>query len=104
VFTGLYFCKPGEDYSGVAERLCALAQGRIPFNLVVVAPQATDITAVPSADETTIQDIDGLLVQRFDAKPGSLYLLRPDQHLCSRWRAWTERDVIAALNRATCNG
>ncbi len=30
---------------------------------------------------------DGLLAQRYDARPGTCYLFRPDQHVCARWRA-----------------
>lgn len=104
-FAGVYFFKPGEVATDVAERLSALAQQPVPVNIVVVAPKGSDVsTAEQSASLTTVEDADGLLEQRFDAQPGSLYLLRPDQHVCGRWRTWTERDVIAALNRATCNG
>ena len=31
-------------------------------------------------------DSAGLFAKRFDATPGAAYLLRPDQHLCARWR------------------
>ena len=29
---------------------------------------------------------DDLAAQRYDAQPGTVYLLRPDQHVCARWR------------------
>ncbi|MEN9760730.1 MAG: hypothetical protein RI906_556 [Pseudomonadota bacterium] len=48
-------------------------------------------------------DTQGLVTRRLDAKPGTAYLIRPDQHVCARWRAPTEADVRAALARATCN-
>jgi len=41
-----------------------------------------------------------LAAQRYDAKPGTVYLLRPDQHVCARWRNPTPVDVRAARDRA----
>jgi 3-(3-hydroxy-phenyl)propionate hydroxylase len=43
---------------------------------------------------------EGLAAERYDAKPGTVVLLRPDQHVCARWRAPTAGDVAAALKRA----
>ena len=31
-------------------------------------------------------DTRGDFAERFDAQPGTGYLLRPDQHICARWR------------------
>ncbi len=42
----------------------------------------------------------GTAAQRYDARPGTVVLLRPDQHVCARWRAPTAADVAAALRRA----
>ena len=46
---------------------------------------------------------NGLVSQRFDARPGTTFLLRPDQHVCARWRGFDAAKVRAALARATCN-
>ena len=43
---------------------------------------------------------DGLAAQRYDSRPGTAYLLRPDQHVCARWRQVATADVQAALQRA----
>ncbi|MEO7334941.1 MAG: FAD-dependent oxidoreductase [Caldimonas sp.] len=46
------------------------------------------------------RDAEGLAGQRYDARPGTAYLLRPDQHVCARWRSPREADVRVALARA----
>ena len=45
-------------------------------------------------------DTQGAFAQRFDATPGAAYLLRPDQHLCARWRNFDRGKVEAARRRA----
>jgi 3-(3-hydroxy-phenyl)propionate hydroxylase len=41
-----------------------------------------------------------LAAQRYDAQPGTVYLLRPDQHVCARWRQPTAANIRAAIDRA----
>ncbi|WP_432729011.1 FAD-dependent oxidoreductase [Variovorax sp. W6] len=41
-----------------------------------------------------------LATQRYDARPGTVYLLRPDQHVCARWRQPSAADIRAAVDRA----
>ncbi|MBV8619472.1 MAG: FAD-dependent oxidoreductase [Curvibacter sp.] len=48
-----------------------------------------------------LQDVQGLVARRLDAAPDTAYLIRPDQHVCARWRHPTEAAVKAALARAT---
>jgi 3-(3-hydroxy-phenyl)propionate hydroxylase len=45
-------------------------------------------------------DDQQLFAQRFDAPPGTAYLLRPDQHICARWRNFNAAKVEAAHRRA----
>ncbi|NIF83042.1 FAD-dependent oxidoreductase [Comamonas sp. Tr-654] len=52
------------------------------------------------ADQADLLDAQGLAAQRLDARPGTSYLLRPDQHVCARWRCPDEAAVRAALQRA----
>ena len=45
-------------------------------------------------------DREGKFTQRFDATPGAAYLVRPDQHLCARWRNFDAAAVARAHRRA----
>jgi 3-(3-hydroxy-phenyl)propionate hydroxylase len=38
--------------------------------------------------------------QRYDGQPGTVYLIRPDQHVAARWRRFDAAAVRAALQRA----
>ncbi|MDE2367813.1 MAG: FAD-dependent oxidoreductase [Burkholderiales bacterium] len=44
-------------------------------------------------------DAEGLVAQRYDGQPGTCVLIRPDQHVAARWRAFDAGKVQAALRR-----
>jgi 3-(3-hydroxy-phenyl)propionate hydroxylase len=48
-----------------------------------------------------VQDLQGLVAKRFDARPGTCHLIRPDQHVAARWRRFDAAAVRQALARAT---
>ena len=83
--------------------LAASQAGRVPVRNVVVLPAGGQVSgqATP-ADSTLLFDRDGLAAERYDARPGTAYLIRPDQHVCARWRAAAAGDLEAALARAVC--
>jgi len=78
----------------------------VPVDIVVVALRETsDSGARLTADAAAmgghvLRDMQGLAAQRYDGKPGTMYLVRPDQHVCARWRHARPDDLEAALNRA----
>ena len=45
-------------------------------------------------------DPTGAASERYDARPGTLYLIRPDQHVAARWRKPDARVLGGALGRA----
>ena len=45
-------------------------------------------------------DSEGLLAQRYDGRPGTVYLFRPDQYVAARWRSFDPLRVEAAVRKA----
>jgi len=100
-FTGVYFCGLDDDTGETAQRLAALGNLPVRVRALVVAPRGAKPPAMSGV--TVLEDVEGIVAHRFDARPGTFYLLRPDQHVCARWRALDVDAVSAAVDRATCN-
>ncbi len=87
-FVLLVFDVPPPD-----EAMAEMARWQVPCN-------ARCIGAAGARTADAIVDVAGLAHERYDAKPGSCFLVRPDQILCARWRAFDVEAVRAALDRA----
>jgi 3-(3-hydroxy-phenyl)propionate hydroxylase len=68
----------------------------VPVHVLRVMPQGA--AAAPHA----LLDSEGLAHRRCDARPGTLYLLRPDQHVVARFRRPDPGLVSDALELALC--
>jgi 3-(3-hydroxy-phenyl)propionate hydroxylase len=65
---------------------------------------APDGVGVIRAGGDGFADPSGLLGERYDAAPGTAYLLRPDGYVAARFRHPTGAAIEAALARATATG
>jgi len=66
-----------------------------------IACTVVQVGGKPAAGVCPVDDSEGLAAKRYDARQGTCYLVRPDQHVCARWRAFELGAVRAALARAT---
>jgi 3-(3-hydroxy-phenyl)propionate hydroxylase len=80
------------------EILAATKTPAYPIHRVIVAfgtpPDATQADAI-------VTDAQGRTRSKYDASQGTVYLIRPDLHVCARWRRTSAKEVIQALLRAT---
>jgi 3-(3-hydroxy-phenyl)propionate hydroxylase len=49
------------------------------------------------------EDAEGLVAFRYDGRPGTVYLIRPDQYVAARWRSFDAEKIASAIGRA-CAG
>ncbi|MEK8051390.1 FAD-dependent oxidoreductase [Ideonella sp. DXS22W] len=98
-FQLMLFVPTAESLSAAQrEAIARLADAPIPVHTLLVAER----DGVAPAGATLVVDATGTARHRYDARPGTAYLLRPDQHVAARWRQLDAAAVRAAVARATC--
>jgi 3-(3-hydroxy-phenyl)propionate hydroxylase len=86
-----------DDDGDPAGDLRGLVVNGLPLQVLAIASRDAQAELSDRAD---LFDRDGVVVWRYDLRPGSVVLLRPDQHVCARWRHPTRAQVAAAMARA----
>lgn len=95
-FHGLYFADdPGVIPDAVITGFEALKHVEVPVTTLVISARTGTLGLEP-----VLADTQGLIAQRYDARDGTFFLVRPDQHIAARWRHFNVELVQAALARA----
>jgi 3-(3-hydroxy-phenyl)propionate hydroxylase len=85
----------GEVPAATLQALAQAAEGVAGLTLLRVVPGTQRVSGA-------LSDRDGLVARRYDLQDGSAVLLRPDQHVCARWRQPQADALRQALKRALC--
>ena len=97
--------RPGWLLESIGEGFTLLAYGAAPdASGVDAGPLGLTVRRVAPRGEARgadLVDVEGLIAERYDARPGTVYLLRPDQHVAGRWRDFDADKIGAALRRCT---
>ena len=88
-FTGIYFSADGAG----PEEIGSIGTDKVPVDTITVTRE--------DDGNGHVIDSKGLLHRHYDARPGTYYLVRPDQHVAGRWREFNRDKVSRALARAT---
>lgn len=98
-FNALWFidsaCVPGAEELDALARLAVQA---VPVTSYLISPVALDLQ-LPAGVELLV-DSQGVVAERFDARPGTCYLMRPDQHVCGRGRSFDPQRIQAMQRKA----
>ncbi|SIT41107.1 Monooxygenase FAD-binding [Paraburkholderia ribeironis] len=92
-FTALRFGADAAQDRAWQELQDTLAAQRIPFKTVTLHTRDA-----PCADRSCATDPTGRLHEMLDARPGTVYLIRPDGHVLARWRNGSAAAVQRALS------
>jgi 3-(3-hydroxy-phenyl)propionate hydroxylase len=97
-FRLLYFTDVADRLGAKLDDLRSLTVASVPVEPLVISEKAGSVNGV-----RVLHDLMHLVARRYDAREGTVYLLRPDQHVVARWRKFDAHKIRAAVERATCN-
>jgi 3-(3-hydroxy-phenyl)propionate hydroxylase len=92
--------RPGWLLEALDDGYTVLTFGAAPADLDPARLASTGVGARVLSVGGDVLDSDGLLARRYDARPGTTYLIRPDHHVAARWRSFDVARIQAAIARA----
>jgi 3-(3-hydroxy-phenyl)propionate hydroxylase len=101
--TGWLLCELGTGFTALIAAGTegdTLARSIQDFDGLGAPVKVLRVATAPNAPGADVIDNDGLLTQRYDLRPGTAYLFRPDQHVSARWRKPTAAQVKSAVKCA----
>jgi 3-(3-hydroxy-phenyl)propionate hydroxylase len=90
----------GNKPAWLLERLKGEGFAALCFGADCAIPTGVEKISISANGAGGLVDAEGLAFRRYDARPGAVYLLRPDQHVAARWRRPGPGEIEAALARA----
>lgn len=82
-------------------RECSEIARRVPLSICIIADEVGKATFLPEGMSVVEAiDHDGRFAALFNASPGTAWLVRPDGHVCARWRRLCVGEVTAAMANA----
>jgi 3-(3-hydroxy-phenyl)propionate hydroxylase len=97
----VHVADPAAVDADLTRKFRSLADGSIPLEIVLVSGKPAKASA--ELQLRVFEDGKGHFAECYDSTPGTVYLIRPDQQVATRWRAFEAGRVKAALARATGN-
>ncbi|WP_062638759.1 FAD-dependent oxidoreductase [Caballeronia arationis] len=94
-FTALHFSEDGQVPAEFSALEKTLHSEKLPFKLIPVTAHLH-----PETKSDHNWDHTGRLFAMYGAKPGTVYLVRPDGHVLGRWHAAAAADIAAAIHHA----
>jgi 3-(3-hydroxy-phenyl)propionate hydroxylase len=99
-FHVLVFTSEG-DLTALVEQIL-IETHRLPIPIIRVLIRNRSWGTASRHAELEIADPAGQIARKFAAAAGTVYLLRPDLHVCARWRQTDAVQVCQALRIASC--
>jgi 3-(3-hydroxy-phenyl)propionate hydroxylase len=100
-FALLAYLEAGQLSPDAIDELRSASQAGWPVSLRSVSPPSIEAELRSEINHQHIVDAEDRFRELFDAAPAAFYLVRPDGHVCARWRALRRGDLRAALQTAT---
>jgi 3-(3-hydroxy-phenyl)propionate hydroxylase len=84
------------------EIMATLTKQSYPIHPLIIRPDNNPALGAEAgtAELGTVTDVEQRISRKYDAATGTVYLIRPDLHVCARWRRTTAEQVLHALHRA----